>query len=70
MNDNKMNDNQLADVQLAKAAADTAIVYLDIVCKNCPKKRGHTDCLVAQAKVKLTMAALILNEIMEKERKT
>ena len=64
-----MTDYQLSNVQLAKARTDTAIVYLDIVCENCPNKRGHTDCLVAQAKVKLTMAALILNEIMEKEKK-
>lgn len=50
-----MTDYQLSNVQLAKARTDTAIVYLDIVCENCPNKRGHTDCLVAQAKVKLTM---------------
>ena len=63
-----MNDNQLADVQIAKAKADTAIVYLDIVCKHCTLKRCKKDCLVTKAKVKQTMAALAINEIMEKER--
>lgn len=64
-----MNDHQLANIQVALMKANSAVSHLDTVCRDCPKKRGHTDCLVSQAKVKLVMASLTLSEIMEKERK-